>query len=134
LAQFDFDQLREITRDAAGKLAPQRAGATEALRLEREPMHGRFDDDAWESLVEELRRFQDCRVWSPRPSHRRAIGPVVSFVKRAFFRLVRPLMHEAFETQASFNECAVELLSHLVDERRRMREELARSREGARSE
>ncbi len=133
LAKFDFHQLREITREAGERLAPNRAGP-EALRFDRELIHGHLDDEAWDGLVDELRRFQDCRVWSPRASHRRTGGRWVSFAKRAIFRLMRPLMHEAFETQARFNECALELLGHLVDERREMRAELIRLREGARSE
>ena len=128
MAKFEFDQLRRITRDAAEGFAPRVGGAPDAPRPDRERFAAALDDDAWDSWIEELRRWQDCRAWSPRPSHRPGIGGLVTFAKRVFFRLMRPALREAFETQARFNECAVELIARLAEERRALRAELARLR------
>ncbi len=116
---FDFDQLREITREAARRMPPRLPGRAEGAGPDRESASGAFDDPAIDALLDELRRLRDCRALPPRPSPRKLTGPVVSFAKRVGFRLVRPFVQESFEAQSRFNEAAYELLSLLVEERRR---------------
>jgi len=54
-------------------------------------------------------------------SHRRFVGPVIVFVKRAFFRVLSALLGPSFQYQRDFNAGVIRLLGDLCNEDRSAR-------------
>jgi hypothetical protein len=54
-------------------------------------------------------------------SHRRFLGPLIVFVKRAFFRVLSALLGPSFQFQRDFNAGVIRLLGDLCNEDRSAR-------------
>jgi hypothetical protein len=54
-------------------------------------------------------------------SHRRVVGPVIVFVKKALFRVLSALLGPSFQFQRDFNAGVIRLLGDLCNEHREQR-------------
>ncbi len=54
-------------------------------------------------------------------SHRKVIGPVIVFVKKALFRVLSALLGPSFQFQRDFNAGVIRLLGDLCNEHREQR-------------
>lgn len=79
------------------------------------------DLDLSEKQLEKLRRL--CQSWDIElritGSHRRYIGPIIVFIKRLTYPLLRLLLKPVIEQQRDFNSATIALLAEVVNQKNR---------------
>lgn len=106
LVSLNLQKLRDIVLEEAAK---------NSLRPARKLPSG-LEQSSNDLPLEELDELKDCRRRFPRETHRRRLGGLAKFTKKAFAKVFRPFIHDAFETQSRFNEQTFE--AFLILERR----------------
>lgn len=98
--------------------AELRANSSIEVREVAEYSNKLFDAELPPELCKEFRLLCACAVREPKPpvirSHRPLFGPIIVFIKKLSWRILRVLLKDTIESQQMFNRKTVRLLARSV--------------------